>query len=108
MFECESLRLGLHLNYCRLLTSELVNKFIGPKRKTYHIYRDLLCDRSPRLKAACLGSFIEAGSKDLKLKHGDESAFELFVKWLYGATLKQIADPKEVKSYFDLLAILEK
>lgn len=41
------------------------------------------------------------------LKEDDESAFEQFVNWLCGATLKEIADPKEVKSYFALLAILE-
>lgn len=94
--------------FCRLLTSHMVDVFVGPKRRAFHLHRDLLCDRSPYFKSAFLGAFVEAKTKELFLPEDHASAFENFVNWLYGATLKKPVTETELSSCLRLLVLSEK
>ena len=86
----------------------MVTVFVGAKRKSYHLHRDLLCDRSPYFEAAFLGRFKEASTKELHLTNDSVSAFELLVNWLYGSSLKQPKGLEELRPYLTLLALAEK
>lgn len=86
----------------------MVDVFVGPERKAFHLHRDLLCDRSAYFKAAFMGNFAEASSKEIQLPEDDDTAFELLVKWLYGGTLQQPKTDEELSAYFALLALSEK
>lgn len=96
------------MRFCRLLTSNLATIFVGRKRKAFHLHLDLLCDRSTYFKAAFLGNFKEAGTRELFLPDDNDSAFELFVNWLYGASLSGPSKNEEVPGYLALLALSEK
>ena len=88
----------------------MVDIFVGPKRKTFRLHEDLLCDRSDYFKATFQGDFAEAQSKELYLAEDNDASFELFVNWLYGGDV-QIGQPimdDELPAYFGLLALADK
>lgn len=98
----------LHLTCYRLLTIELVDVFVGPKRKTFRLHEHLLCDRSDYFKATFQGEFAEAKSKELYLPDDNDASFELFVNWLYGGNLKPPSNDDELSAHLGLLALAEK
>lgn len=65
----------------------MVDVYIGPERKKFHLHEDLLCDRSAFFEKAFKGSFKEGTAKTMHLPDKHVALFELFVRWLYGATL---------------------
>ena len=88
----------------------MVDIFVGPKRKTFRLHEDLLCDRSGYFKATFQGEFAEAKSKELYLSEDNDSSFELFVNWLYGGDV-QVGQPSTddaLPAYFGLLALADK
>lgn len=86
----------------------MVDVFVGPKRKTWRLHEDLLCDRSDYFKATFQGQFAEATSKELYLPEDNDVSFELFVNWLYGSKLRTPSDDDELAAYLGLLALAEK
>lgn len=65
----------------------MVDVYIGPNGKKFHLHEDLLCDRSTFFEKAFKGHFKEGTDKTMHLPDEDIAPFELFVRWLYGATL---------------------
>lgn len=86
----------------------MVDVFVGTERKKFHLHRDLLCDRSEYFKACFGGEFTEAKKKELHLPEDNIDGFELFVEWLYGATLKRIEDEEAVFTHIALLLLANK
>ncbi len=86
----------------------MVDVFVGPKRKTFRLHEDLLCDRSSYFRATFGGDFAEAASKELYLPEDNDASFELFVNWLYGGTFKPPTKDDELPAHFGLLALADK
>lgn len=99
-----------HLTCYRLLTTKIVDVFVGAKRKTFRLHEDLLCDRSDYFRATFQGEFAEAKSKELYLPDDNDAAFELFVNWLYGGDFRMEppGNDEQLSAYFGLLALAEK
>ncbi|KAM0804895.1 hypothetical protein BDR22DRAFT_884989 [Usnea florida] len=90
------------------LNTNMVDVFIGAKRKVFRLHEDLLCDRSDYFKATFQGEFIEGKSKELYLPEDNDASFELFVNWLYGGNIKPPSNDDGLQAYFGLLALSEK
>lgn len=86
----------------------MVTVFVGPKRKVFHLHRDLLCDRSAYFKATLLGSFKEAETQELFLADDDVAAFEIFVNCLYGAGVKTPKKDEELSTCLALFALADR
>lgn len=86
----------------------MVNIFVGPKRKRYHVHKDLLCNRSEYFRAMFQGGYQETQTKEVFLVDEDASAIALFITWIYGTTLRGPADVNESSAYLGLLALSEK
>jgi hypothetical protein len=69
-------------------TSEIVTVLVGPKRKRFHLHRDLICQRSPFMEK-CLSKnrFSEGEKNELYLPEDDPKAFAIVVDWIYRAKL---------------------
>ena len=86
----------------------MVNIFVGAEQKRYHLHRDLLCHRSDYFRACFVGEFKEAQENELSLPEDDIESFDLFVKWLYGATLKKISSNTDLPVYLNLYVLADK
>ena len=86
----------------------MVNIFVGPKRKRYHVHKALLCDRSEYFRAMFQGGYKETEEKEVFLVDEDTSAIELFITWIYGASLKGPTDANGPFAYLGLLVVSEK
>ncbi|KAI9712190.1 MAG: hypothetical protein M1812_006924 [Candelaria pacifica] len=73
-----------------LLTNNMVDIYVGPKRKHWCLHKDLLSDRSPFLLTTFSSGVKEEHGNGMYLPDDDPDAFELFVNWLYGARLVPI------------------
>ncbi|OAP58877.1 hypothetical protein AYL99_06174 [Fonsecaea erecta] len=69
-------------------TSEIVTVHVGPKRKRFHLHRDLICQRSPFMEK-CLqkNRFDEGYKNELYLPEDDPKAFSIVVEWIYRGRL---------------------
>ncbi|KAL8727186.1 MAG: hypothetical protein Q9166_006223 [cf. Caloplaca sp. 2 TL-2023] len=78
-----------------LITSDMVTFFVGPKKKTYHVHRDLICSASSVLK----GHFISMDTKhpvvNMYLPNHSPSVFELIVSFLYRGSFAETAPPTQ-------------
>ena len=86
----------------------MVDICVGAEQKKFHLHRDLLCDRSAYFKACFEGDFEEAQQKELYLLEDDVESFDLFVRWLYGATLKKISLDEDLLVYLALVTLANK
>lgn len=100
----------LSFDFYRLLTFNMVDIYVGAKRKAFRVHEDLLCDRSDYFKATFHGEFAEAKAKELYLPEDNDASFELFVNWLYGGDLRMGRPSKDddLPAYFGLLALAHK
>ncbi|KIW74658.1 hypothetical protein Z517_11428 [Fonsecaea pedrosoi CBS 271.37] len=69
-------------------TSEIVTVHVGPKRKRFHLHRDLICERSPFMEK-CLqkNRFDEGYKNEMYLPEDDPKAFSIVVEWIYRGRL---------------------
>lgn len=86
----------------------MVNISVGPKRKKYHVHKDLLCNRSEYFRAMFQGGYKETQTKEVFLVDEEASVMELFVTWIYGTTLRGPANVNENSAYLGLLVLSEK
>ena len=86
----------------------MVNVYIGPKRKKYHLHKDLLCNRSTFFENALIGGFKEEEECALCLPDDDVGAFVLFVQWIYGAPLTKATSVETVRTLLALYVMAEK
>ena len=86
----------------------MIDIFVGAEQSRFHLHLDLLCDRSDYFKACIKGNFKEAQQKELFLPEDDIESFDLFVRWLYGATLKKISSKDDLPVYLALSILANK
>ena len=86
----------------------MIDVFVGAEQKKFHLHRDLLCDRSEYFKACFEGNFKEAQQKELFLPEEDIESFDLFVRWLYGAPLKEVSSDDDLLIYLALIVLANK
>lgn len=92
----------------RLLTEDMVNVYVGSKRKKFHLHKDLVCDRSSFFKKALAGGFKEQEERAVYLPEDDVGAFVLFVQWIYGVPPRDSTTPAMITSLFALYVLAEK
>ena len=85
----------------------MVNIFVGAERKRYYLHHDLLCDRSDYFAALFSGKLKDAQQNELSLPEDDIGSFDIFVRWLYGASLRINCDA-EVPVYLNLYVLANK
>ncbi|KAL8966398.1 MAG: hypothetical protein Q9197_006008 [Variospora fuerteventurae] len=70
------------------LTSEMVNIYVGPKRKPYHIHRNRICSAAPFFSSH-FGPLEDTKTPvtDLYLPNHDPRAFGMFLNFVYGAPM---------------------
>ena len=86
----------------------MVDIYVGPERKKFHLHRDLLCERSEFFKASFMGNFKEAAAEEMALPEDNVVSFELFVGWLYGGSVISIPSDDEFPAYVDLVILSQK
>ncbi|KAL8665869.1 MAG: hypothetical protein Q9168_007613 [Polycauliona sp. 1 TL-2023] len=94
--------------FSEFLTGPIVTVLVGPDRKAYKIHRDLLCDRSSHFRAAFLSQFQEAQTSVIELPEDDETAFKLFILWLYGSTEFGNPSTQYLKDYIQVLCFAQR
>lgn len=99
---------SLQGHHHRLLTEDMVNVYVGPKRKKFHLHKDLVCDRSSFFKKAVAGGFKEQKEKALYLPEDHVGGFILFVQWIYGVPPPESSTPSMVTTLFALYVLAEK
>ncbi|KAL8754161.1 MAG: hypothetical protein Q9184_005198 [Pyrenodesmia sp. 2 TL-2023] len=77
-------------SFSSLLSSPMVNIYVGSKRKQYHIHRALLCSTSAVFKAHFGGVETKDPVNDMYLPNHDPRAFEMFVSFLYRKSFPEI------------------
>ena len=86
----------------------MVNVYVSPKRKKFHLHKVLLEDRSGFFRMALDGGFKEQEERAVYLPDGDVAAFELFVLWLYGSKLAVPTAVDGFMTHLKLYAMAEK
>ncbi|KAL8985514.1 MAG: hypothetical protein Q9177_004412 [Variospora cf. flavescens] len=73
------------------LTSEMVNIYVGPKRKPYHIHRNRICSAAPFFSSH-FGPLEDTKTPvtDLYLPNHDPRAFGMFLNFVYGAPIPSL------------------
>jgi hypothetical protein len=95
----------------RYISSDIINLFVEPKRKKYHVHKDLICERSEYFQKAfqpiTLKESLEGG---IYFPEDVPEAFDLFVRWLYTSELDNadsITDEK-LLNYAHLYVLADK
>ncbi|KAI9797577.1 MAG: hypothetical protein M1835_007841 [Candelina submexicana] len=91
-----------------LLTPDMVDIYVGSKRKQYHLHKPLLCHQSEFFKKAFSGDFKESEERALYLPDDDPTAFELFIHWLYTGRLDEPWGPGGRRPYIKLYILASK
>ncbi len=80
----------------------MVNIYVSDERKKFRLHRDLLCQRSEFFNSSFEGPFKEAAAQELALPEESVESFELFVGWLYGASVRSIPSEDDFLVYLEL------
>ncbi|TVY40704.1 hypothetical protein LSUB1_G002410 [Lachnellula subtilissima] len=67
----------------RILGSEIVTIYVGPKRKSFTLHKKLLCERSIYFLKAFAGGFKEGAEGVMYMEEGHVGAFDDLVNWIY-------------------------
>ncbi|KAI9675667.1 MAG: hypothetical protein M1817_001034 [Caeruleum heppii] len=98
-----------------LLSSPVVDVFVGVTKRHWILHRKLLCHHTSFFQKAFEGAFKEAGLGKLDLPDEDEKAFELFTMFIYGGSIGSL--PLEstkdefrefATTYFELWVLADK
>jgi hypothetical protein len=86
-----------------LLTSSLVNIYVGPDSTHWTLHEKLLCHYSPFFASKFYSkNKPSASSKSFGLPDEDDYAFELLVGWLYSRSLRYPEEEKDIGPLLDL------
>ncbi|KAL9620200.1 MAG: hypothetical protein Q9160_005209 [Pyrenula sp. 1 TL-2023] len=74
--------------------TETVTIFVGPEEKPYLLHKNLLITRCEYFRAAFGNGrrFTEGRTSEMKFPENDPAAFDLFVHWIYSASLPTLTD----------------
>ena len=76
----------------------MINFYVGPKKKVYHIHRDLACSTNPIFKAHFGSLETKNPVTDMYLPNHDPKAFEIFTTFLYRGTFAEVLPPPQQDS----------
>jgi hypothetical protein len=101
------------LTLCRLLTSSLVDIYVGPESTHWALHERLLCYHSPFLSSIFYSDDKNEekknrGNKSYGLPDQDDYPFELLVGWLYSKAIRPPQSEKEIGPLLDLYLLSEK
>lgn len=92
-----------------LLTTSLVDIYVGPESTHWVLHEKLLCHHSPFFASKFYTkSKPTASSKSFGLPEDDDLPFELFVGWLYSRALRYPEEEKDIGPLLDLYFLSEK
>lgn len=92
-----------------LLTSSLVDIYVGPDATHWTLHEKLLCHHSPFFASKFYTkSKPSASSKSFGLPDDDDFPFELFVGWLYSRALRYPQEEKDIGPLLDLYFLSER
>ncbi|KAI9788024.1 MAG: hypothetical protein M1835_002540 [Candelina submexicana] len=77
--------------FSELLSGDMVDIYVGPKRKHWRLPQLLLYNTSSYFRKAFEGGFKEAAEKELYLAEDNAAGFEIFVQWMYRGALKAVS-----------------
>lgn len=99
------------MTYGRLLTSSMVDIYVGPESTHWPLHERLLCYHSPFFASI----FYDKNSnsrpgqnKSYGLPDEDDYPFELLVGWLYSRAIRKPEDEKDIGPLLDLYLIADK
>src|SRR5207248_4315403 len=95
----------------RLLSSSMVDIYVGPDSTHWPLHERLLCYYSPFFASIFYDKKANARpgqNKSYGLPDEDDLPFELLVGWLYSGLLRQPKDEKDVGPLLDLYLLAEK
>ena len=97
----------------RLLTSSLVDIYVGPENKHWPLHEKLLCYYSPVVSERFDDDDDDDQSrpgqnKSFGLPDEDDQSFEMLVGWLYSRSLKPPVEEKEIGPLLELYLLAEK
>lgn len=78
-----------------LLTPEMVDIYVGPKRKRFHIYRQLICSKASFFNSHFGPIETKQPMTDMYLPDHDPRAFDLFSTFLFQNSFAEIIPPIE-------------
>lgn len=92
-----------------LLSTSLVDIYVGPESTHWVLHEKLLCYHSPFFASKFYTkSKPTASSKSFGLPDEDDLPFELFVGWLYSRALRYPEEEKDIGPLLDLYFLSEK
>lgn len=92
----------------RLLSTSLVDIYVGPENTHWILHEKLLCHHSPFFRTRFYNKENEsASSKTFGLPDSDDLPFELFVGWLYSKAIRYPEQEKDVGPLLDLYFLSE-
>lgn len=96
------------MSYRRLLTTALVNIYVGTENTHWVLHERLLCYHSSFFRRLFYSADFEASkTKAYGLPDTEDLPFELFVGWLYSKTVKPPTIEKDIGPLLDLYLFSE-
>lgn len=75
-----------------MTSNNMVNIYVGPKRKLWVLHEAVVCERSEYFAKAFQGKFAEGIAKEIWMEEVDPVVFAMLVDWLYGVPLRRLED----------------
>ncbi|KAK7542144.1 uncharacterized protein J3D65DRAFT_664565 [Phyllosticta citribraziliensis] len=86
-------------------STAIVELLAGQTGKPFRVHRDLLINKSPYFRTLLSAPSSSSTSPKASFPDLDEFAFALFVRWLYGATLRGPSDYASMQHYLCLYVL---
>ncbi|KAL2430200.1 hypothetical protein ABEF95_003971 [Exophiala dermatitidis] len=96
-----------------LLTSSLVDIYVGPDSTRWTLHEKLLCHHSPLFDSIFNGQDKSEekksrGNKSYSLEDEDDESFELLVGWLYSQSVQEPKSEKDIGPLLELYTLSER
>ncbi|KAL2439775.1 hypothetical protein ABEF95_008702 [Exophiala dermatitidis] len=96
-----------------LLTSSLVDIYVGPDSTRWTLHEKLLCHHSPLFDSIFNGQDKNEekksrGNKSYSLEDEDDESFELLVGWLYSQSVQEPKSEKDIGPLLELYTLSER
>ncbi|KAF4626408.1 hypothetical protein G7Y89_g11753 [Cudoniella acicularis] len=70
--------------------TEMVDLFVGPEKKRFHVHKSVLCQRVPYFRAMFESEFIEAQENLATFPEDNAESFDVLLIWIYTGKLQQL------------------
>src|SRR5258707_183269 len=73
-----------------MVGSEMVDLYVGPKKKHFRVHKALLCHKIPYFAGMFKSGFKEATENSANFPEDTPSTFDILSEWLYTGSLRQL------------------